>query len=123
MTIRYIQTNVKRRGGTLWKKYVKALFTFLSENPPVFTHCRMDSLIQMLYCCYGQQSNGDSQEIKAGFAALDSLLKGFNIREQDRVVDITCQLSRLHHKEGFEAGVAVGFYLFHEMEKEKSSLG
>lgn len=103
--------------------YITALRAYLMENPPVFTRCQLHSLLGMLFCCYHQQSNGDSQDAKACFGELDNILRDMPIQEQDRVVDVACKLSSLHQQEGFEAGVMVGFQLFCELNKERSSLG
>lgn len=97
------------------KEYIKVLNNYLSENPPEICKCQIETILDMFCCCYLQQWQGDTLDVRAHFEALDDILKELTMQQQDAVVDITCELCSLYRREAFHDGVLTGFRLFREL--------
>lgn len=73
-----------------------------------------DSVLEMLFECYNEQSGFDNDQIRQDFEALYEAMNGKPLREQDEVVYATCALCHSHAESGFIEGIRVGMRLAQE---------
>ena len=73
-----------------------------------------DSVLEMLFECYNEQSGFDNDQIRQDFEALYEAMNGKPLRDQDEVVYATCALCRSHAESGFIEGIRVGMRLAQE---------
>ena len=97
-------------------QYIEALNTYLEEHRPRLGCLNVDSLLDMLYCCYHQQNNTDTQEVKQLFRELNTALETLPDDMEYRIFTLTCQLCGLHKQAAFREGLLVGFRLYNEMD-------
>ena len=95
--------------------YADALNSYLAGNPVKAGCANITELLDILYCCYCQRKAVDPQSISDCFAELDHILSGLSIKDNSRVVALTCNLCTQHAREAFRNGVAGGFHLFKEL--------
>ena len=95
--------------------YIEILNDYLSENPLASDCSAACSLLERIYCCHQQQRTEDTAQIRELFGQLDAVLKKLSIKEQDRVVDIACDLCGESARSSFCEGLLVGFRLYNEL--------
>ena len=97
--------------------YIAAINNYISENKPTVNCPNVDSLLDMLFCCYSQRSCVNSATVRQSFRQLDEILDTLPLPQQDQVVDLTCDLCVEYQKNAFREGVLVGFRLYQELQK------
>ena len=95
-------------------EYIKILKLHMAENPPNYGS-DAHSILEMLFTCYHECNNTDTDAVKAAFEDLYQRMHGMPLLEMDRIVDAVCFLCREHEKAGFVEGVRVGICLDQEL--------
>lgn len=98
-------------------EYLETLKTYFSETNPAFGCDKVDSVLDVLHCCFRQRLIPDTEAIKTRFAALDDILSGLPLKDRDKVTDLTCQLCEEHQKDSFRQGLLAGFHLFRDLRE------
>ena len=81
-----------------------------------FKDDRVSSVIDFLGTAYAEIQEEDTQEIKAGFAALDSCLKDISLDDNNAVFGLVCNLCVLCEERAFKDGLQLGAYLVLELQ-------
>lgn len=102
------------------KEYISVLKKYLSNNSMKLTKCRMEKVLDMLYCCYAQRTGNDNEPVRQSFAEINEILDNLSLHQQDAVIDITCDLCSNYQQAGFKDGLVIGFRLFQEILLENS---
>ena len=75
-----------------------------------------DTVLELLYNTYYEHvCTDDSDEIKQAFDDLYNALSDKTLKEKDAIIDLVCDLCRLHQQSGFIAGIQLGFRLAREL--------
>ncbi|MBR7126418.1 MAG: hypothetical protein IKC86_07450 [Prevotella sp.] len=75
-----------------------------------------DSVLELLYNTYYEHvCTDDADEIKQGFDDLYNPLHDKTLKEKDVIIDLVCNLCRLHQQSGFIDGIRVGIKLQNEI--------
>ena len=75
-----------------------------------------DSILELLYNTYYEHiCTEDTDEIKQAFNDLDSTLSDKNLKEKDTIIDLVCNLCRLHQQSGFIAALKLAHRLSQEL--------
>ena len=75
-----------------------------------------DTVLALLYNTYYEHvCTDDTDEIKQAFDDLYNALSDKTLKEKDAIIDVTCNLCRLHQQSGFIAGIQLGFRLAREL--------
>ena len=68
-----------------------------------------DTVLELLYNTYYEHvCTDDTDEIKQAFDALYNALPDKSLKEKDAIIDLVCDLCRLHQQPGFIAGIRLG---------------
>jgi hypothetical protein len=102
-------------GGVTLKSFYEALKKHINAHPPNYGDCDARSILEMLWNCYCQHNQMDTDQIKDGFANLYRHMKHLPLSDVDGVIDIVCSLCWEHEKAGFVEGVKVGIRLGQEL--------
>ena len=71
-----------------------------------------DSVLELLYNTYYEHvCTDDTDEIKQAFDDLYNALSDKTLKEKDAIIDLVCDLFRLHQQSGFIDGIKWGFNL------------
>ena len=76
-----------------------------------------ESVLTLLYEAYAECNKMDDGTIKEDFNELYRLMNGMPLREMDKIIYPVCTLCRDHQRSGFIDGVAIGFHLEKEIQK------
>ena len=77
-----------------------------------------DTVLELLYNTYYEHvCTDDTDEIKQAFDDLYSALSDKTLKEKDTIIDLVCDLCRLHQQSGFIDGIRLGLRLFEELNK------
>ena len=98
------------------QEFVARLNELLAEYRLNYHDATVESLLEILYLVYIENSGVDNDEIRQNFGNLYTALTGRTIQEIDDIIDIVCELCRDHEKSGFVEGVKVGIRLSQEVE-------
>lgn len=75
-----------------------------------------DTVLELLYNTYYEHvCTDDSDEIKQGFDELYNALHDKTLKEKDVIIDLVCNLCRLHQQSGFVDGLKLATRLSHEL--------
>ena len=75
-----------------------------------------DSVLELLYNTYYEHvCSDDTDEIKQAFDDLYDALPDKSLREKDVIIDLVCNLCRLHQQSGFIDGLKIATRLSHEL--------
>ena len=75
-----------------------------------------DTVLELLYNTYYEHvCTDDTDEIKQAFDDLYNALSDKSLKEKDTIIDLTCNLCRLHQQSGFIAGIRLGLHLAQEL--------
>ena len=75
-----------------------------------------DTVLELLYNTYYEHvCTDDTDEIKQAFDDLYNVLSDKTLKEKDAIIDLVCNLCRLHQQSGFIAGIQLGFRLVSEL--------
>ena len=75
-----------------------------------------DSVLELLYNTYYEHvCTDDTDEIKRAFDDLYNALSDKTLKEKDAIIDLVCNLCRLHQQSGFIDGIRVGIKLQKEI--------
>ncbi len=99
-------------------EYLETLRNYLMETNPAFGCDKVDSVLDVLHCCFSQRLVPDTAVISTCFAALDAIVDRLHLKDRDRVVDLTCQLCGEHQKNAFRQGLLTGFHLSREINEQ-----
>ena len=76
-----------------------------------------DTVLELLYNTYYEHvCTDDTDEIKQAFDALYNALSDKTLKEKDAIIDLVCDLCRLHQQSGFIDGIRLGFRLAQEIK-------
>ena len=90
------------------KKYLAALQAPLCNDA--------DTVLELLYNTYYEHvCTDDSDEIKQGFDDLYNALHDKTLKEKDVIIDLVCNLCRLHQQSGFVDGLKLATRLSNEL--------
>ena len=68
-----------------------------------------DTVLELLYNTYYEHvCTDDTDEIKQAFDDLYNALSDKSLKEKDTIIDLTCNLCRLHQQSGFIDGIRLG---------------
>ena len=68
-----------------------------------------DTVLELLYNTYYEHvCTDDTDEIKQVFDDLDNALSDKTLKEKDAIIDLVCNLCRLHQQSGFIDGIRLG---------------
>ena len=95
--------------------FVEVFNQFLAENQTAYQCPNVDSLLDMLYCCYQNHRGIDPEEIQAHFDTLYDLLGETVPGKGDDIIHTACQLCGAHQKQAFQEGIVLGFRLYTEL--------
>ena len=97
-------------------EYVEILKRHVAENPPNYGS-DANSILEMLFTYYHECNNTDTDTdaVKAAFEDLYQRMQGMPLREMDRIVDAVFTRCREHERAGFIDGIRVGICLNHEI--------
>ena len=75
-----------------------------------------DSVLELLYNTYYEHvCTDDTDEIKQVFDDLYNALSDKTLKEKDAIIDLVCNLCRLHQQSGFIAALKFAHRLSHEL--------
>ena len=75
-----------------------------------------DTVLELLYNTYYEHvCSDDTDEIKQAFDDLYNALPDKSLREKDVIIDLVCNLCRLHQQSGFIDGLKIATRLSHEL--------
>ena len=75
-----------------------------------------DTVLELLYNTYYEHvCTDDTDEIKQAFDDLYNALSDKSLKEKDTIIDLVCNLCRLHQQSGFTAALKLAHRLFQEM--------
>ena len=75
-----------------------------------------DSVLELLYNTYYEHDcTDDTDEIKQAFDELYHSMTGKTLKEKDEIIDMICNLCRLHQQTGFIDGIRLGLRLSQEL--------
>lgn len=94
---------------------IKTIIENLGTEPLQYGWEKGDVLLDVLYNSYCEGQGCDSDLISKRFQQLNNVLSVLKLRQQDQVINITCDLCSAHQKEAYKAGLLAGFHLFHEL--------
>ena len=76
-----------------------------------------DTVLELLYNTYYEHvCTDDTDEIKQAFDDLYNALSDKSLKETDAIIDLTCNLCRLHQQSGFIDGIRLGLKLSQELK-------
>ena len=101
----------------MMEEYISVLNKYIAEHKPRGACPGVETLLDMLFCCYSQHKALDTATVKRHFSQLDTILQNLTLQQADEVVDLACTLCDEHQKNAFREGVTVGFRLYHELCK------
>ena len=71
-----------------------------------------DTVMELLYNTYYEHvCTDDTDEIKQAFDDLYNALSDKSLKEKDAIIDLVCNLCRLHQQSGFIDGIKIGIRL------------
>jgi len=75
-----------------------------------------DTVLELLYNTYYEHvCTDDTDEIKQAFDDLYNALPDKSLKEKDVIIDLVCNLCRLHQQSGFIDGLKIAIRLSHEL--------
>ena len=75
-----------------------------------------DTILELLYNTYYEHvCTDDTDEIKQAFDDLYNALSDKTLKEKDAIIDLVCNLCRLHQQTGFIDGICLGLKLSQEL--------
>ena len=75
-----------------------------------------DTVLELLYNTYYEHvCTDDTDEIKQAFDDLYNALSDKSLKEVDAIINLTCNLCRLHQQSGFIDGIRLGLRLSQEI--------
>ena len=75
-----------------------------------------DTVLELLYNTYYEHvCTDDTNEIKQAFDELYNALSDKTLKEKDAIIDLVCNLCRLHQQSGFIDGIRLGFHMTQEL--------
>ena len=75
-----------------------------------------DTVLELLYNTYYEHvCIDDTDEIKQAFDDLYNALSDKTLKEKDAIIDLVCNLCRLHQQSGFIAALKLAHRLSHEL--------
>ena len=75
-----------------------------------------DTVLELLYNTYYEHvCTDDTDEIKLVFEDLYNALSDKSLKEKDAIIDLVCDLCRLHQQSGFVDGLKLATRLSHEL--------
>ena len=75
-----------------------------------------DTVLELLYNTYYEHvCTDDTEEIKQAFDDLYNALSDKTPKEKDAIIDLVCNLCRLHQQSGFVAALKLAHRLSHEL--------
>ena len=75
-----------------------------------------DTVLELLYNTYYEHvCTDDTDEIKQAFDDLYNALSDKTLKEKDAIIDLVCDLCRLHQQSGFIDGIRLGLHLAQEL--------
>ena len=75
-----------------------------------------DTVLELLYNTYYEHvCTDDTDEIKQAFDDLYNTLSDKTLKEKDTVIDLVCDLCRLHQQSGFIDGICLGLRMAQEL--------
>ena len=104
------------------KSYYDILETHINAHPPNYGDCDARSVLEMLWNCYCQHNQMDTDQIKDSFTELYRHMKDIPIPDMDGVIDTVSTLCWEHERAGFVEGVKVGIRLEQELSDENTPL-
>ena len=80
------------------------------------SYSNADSVLELLYNTYYEHvCSDDADEIKQAFDDLYDALPDKSLKEKDVIIDLVCNLCRLHQQSGFIDGLKIATRLSHEL--------
>ena len=92
------------------EEFMNALQSKLDTLQPNYPD-HAESILEVLFDAYNESNGFDNAAIKADFEELYRLMNGRPLKEIDEIIYAVCTLCRNHEKEGFVAGITIGFEL------------
>ena len=89
---------------------------YIKKNGIDFKDADESTVIDFLCNAYANIQDEDTQEIKDGFADLDSFLKGLALADNNEVFCKLCNLCVLCEEKAFRTGLQLGAYLILELQ-------
>ena len=78
-----------------------------------------DTVLELLYNTYYEHvCTDDTDEIKQAFDDLYNALSDKTQKEKDSIIDLVCNLCRLHQQSGFIDGIRLGLKLSQELNTQ-----
>ena len=78
-----------------------------------------DTVLELLYNTYYEHvCTDDTDEIKQAFDDLYNSLSEKSLKEKDAIIDLVCDLCRLHQQSGFIDGIRLGVRLTQEIREQ-----
>ena len=75
-----------------------------------------DTVLELLYNTYYEHvCTDDTDEIKQAFDDLYNALSDKTLKEKDAIIDLVCNLCRLHQQSGFTAALKLAHRLSQEL--------
>ena len=75
-----------------------------------------DTVLELLYnTYYDHVCTDDTDEIKQAFDDLYNALSDKSLKEKDAIIDLVCDLCRLHQQSGFTAALKLAHRLSQEL--------
>ena len=83
-----------------------------------------DTVLELLYNSYYEHvCTDDTDEIKQAFDDLYNALSDKSLKEVDAIIDLTCNLCRLHQQSGFIAALKLAHRLSQELNTQPNAKG
>ena len=97
------------------KKYLAALQAKeVTQQAPLCNDA--NTILELLYNTYYEHvCTDDTDEIKQAFGDLYDALPDKFLKEKDVIIDLVCNLCRLHQQAGFIDGLKIATRLSHEL--------
>ena len=101
------------------ERYITAFNNYINENKTKITCPNVESLLDMLFCCYSQRNCLNTATVRQHFGQLDDILDILPLQQADQVIDLTCDLCVEYQKDAFREGTLVGFRLYQELQERR----
>ena len=95
---------------------VRKFRSYIKKNGVDFKDAEVASVIDLLCSAYANIQDEDTQEIKDGFADLDSFLRGLSLADNNEAFCKLCNLCVLCEEKAFRTGLQLGAYLILELQ-------
>ena len=95
----------------------KKLKSYFESNPINLGDGDCETVLEQLFQAYQESHESDPPDIRDNFRALDVLLRGLPLEDNNAVFNLCCCLCTAYEKKAFIEGVQYGAHLLMELKE------